>query len=100
MDLAVQACPPLLALVGALRPLRNFDLGYHVRTGELLLGPGYPTVDPFSYTVTRPWVLEQWLGSIFYYLAWAAGDFAGVTIVQAVLVAIVFALSGRAARAT
>jgi xanthosine utilization system XapX-like protein len=98
--LAARACPLLLAFVVALRPLRNFDLGYHVRTGELLLGPGYPAVDPFSYTVTRPWVLEQWLGSIFYYLAWAGGGFVGVTIVQAVLVVVVFALSGRAALRT
>ena len=100
LAVAVQACPPLLAVLLALRPLRNFDLGYHVRTGELLLGPGYPATDPFSYTVTRPWVLEQWLGSVFYYLVWAVGGFVGVTIVKALLVGGVFALSGRAARQT
>lgn len=100
LAVAMQACPPLLAFVIALRPILNLDLGYHIRTGELLLGPGYPATDPFSYTVTRPWVLEQWLGSIFYYVVWAMGGFSGVTVAQGVVVAIVFALSGRAARGT
>ena len=62
--MAAQACPPLLAVLLALHPVRDFDIGYHLRTGQLLTSTGYPQADPFSYT-SPPWVLEQWLGSVW-----------------------------------
>src|SRR5580698_7329630 len=52
-------------LVGALsnRPLADADIGWHIRTGELILAThAVPHTDPFSSTMQgQPWFAWEWL---------------------------------------
>ena len=55
-----------VALSGAalsLRPAVDSDLGWHLRTGQLILASGQvPRADPFSHTMAgHPWVDNEWL---------------------------------------
>jgi len=49
-----------------LRPLLDPDLGWHVRTGSLILATHHiPTVDPYSFTKAgAPWVEHEWLWQV------------------------------------
>ncbi len=93
------SCGALLALVLALHPVVNFDLGFHLRTGEIVLAQGIPTTDPFSFTIEgAPWFLEQWLGTTIFYAVWKTLGIEGLVVFKAAVVALAFflvTLSGR-----
>lgn len=100
LELALLLCAPLLAAVLALRPVDNFDLGFHLRLGELVLTHGIPVTDPFSYPGEgQPWALEQWLGPAAFALAWRAFGIAGCIVLKAVVVFFAFLCVALAARA-
>jgi len=91
---------PALAFVLALRPVDNFDLGFHLRIGEYVLAKGIPTTDPFSWPGEgRPWALEQWIGPVAFHLAHRAAGLAGVLVMRAIVVALAYLLVSVAARA-
>jgi hypothetical protein len=89
----------VLLVLLALTPLKNAllrdaDIGWHIRTGELILTHhAIPHADPFSYT--RPnaaWYATEWL-----YEAWIAAvhhfyGLEGVVLFTAFLLAAIFAL--------
>ena len=78
----------LLAFVLALRPIDNFDIGFQLRTGQLVLESGIPTTDPFSFPgAGQPWALEQWLGPLLLWLAFKAGGIAAVVVLKALVAA-------------
>ena len=56
----------LLSGLTLLRPALDPDLGWHLRTGELILASGkIPTADPYSFTVAgAPWVEHEWLWQV------------------------------------
>jgi len=60
-------------LVGAVFVVaRNFDVNpdfwWHAKVGETILATHHwPTVDPFSFTVTgQPWLAYEWLGDVLF----------------------------------
>jgi hypothetical protein len=95
--LALRWVAPLLAFGLALRPIDNFDIGFQLRTGQLVLESGIPTTDPFSFPGEgQPWALEQWLGPLAFWLAYRAGGIAGVIVLKALAAAGAVALVTRA----
>ncbi|HLG70968.1 MAG TPA: hypothetical protein VK009_11150 [Chloroflexota bacterium] len=53
----------LAGALAVLRPPLDPDLGWHLRTGQIILASHrIPTTDPFSYTkLGAPWVEHEWL---------------------------------------
>jgi hypothetical protein len=85
---------PTLAFALALRAVDNFDLGFQLRIGELVLQSGIPTADPFSFPGEgMPWALEQWLGPAALFLAFRTLGIAGVIVFKALIAAAAIGLA-------
>jgi hypothetical protein len=76
------------------RPLADADIGWHIRTGELILAThSLPRTDPFSSTMQgQPWFAWEWLYDIALGLLHYACGLNGVVWLCAVVVAAVLAL--------
>jgi hypothetical protein len=96
---ALAAAPPLLAFCLALRPIENFDIGFILRIGERVANSGIPVTDPFSFPGEgKPWALEQWLGPLLFWKAYAAGGLTGLIVFKALICAAFVSLAYFAAR--
>jgi hypothetical protein len=53
----------------------DVDVGYHMRTAQHIVeGQGIPKTNTFSYTTPeQPWLLQQWLGTLIFYLPYRIG---------------------------
>src|SRR5215475_1111239 len=53
----------------AARPMRDPDLWWHLRTGELIVqSHDVPHTDPFSFTrQVQPWINHEWLSDVLIY---------------------------------
>jgi hypothetical protein len=76
------------------RPLADPDIGWHIRTGELILAThSLPRTDPFSSTMQgQPWFAWEWLYDMLLGILHRAGGLNGVVWLCALLVAAIFAL--------
>src|SRR6266404_4081412 len=76
------------------RPLADADIGWHIRTGELILAThSLPRTDPFSSTMEgHPWFAWEWLYDILLGILHRACGLNGVVWLCALLVAAIFAL--------
>jgi len=76
------------------RPLADPDIGWHIRTGELILAThSLPRTDPFSSTMQgQPWFAWEWLYDILLGILHRAGGLNGVVWLCALLVAAIFVL--------
>jgi hypothetical protein len=76
------------------RPLADADIGWHIRTGELILAThSLPRTDPFSSTMQgQPWFAWEWLYDIVLGLLHHACGLNGVVWLCAVVVAAILAL--------
>jgi hypothetical protein len=81
-----------------IRPLGDPDLGWHLRTGQMIVHHGFTTVDPWSFASTRPWVLHEWGGEVIMYAAYAADGYTGVMALRVLLMALLGYLVMRACR--
>jgi hypothetical protein len=83
-------------LVGPLsnRPLADPDIGWHIRTGELILAThSLPRTDPFSSTMQgQPWFAWEWLYDLLLGILHRACGLNGVVWLCALLVAATFVL--------
>jgi hypothetical protein len=82
----------LLAGPLSLRPLADADIGWHIRTGELILDSrALPRTDPFSSTMQgQPWFAWEWLYDILLGVLDHACGLNGVVWLCALLVASIF----------
>ena len=76
------------------RPLADADIGWHMRTGELILAThSLPRTDPFSSTMQgQPWFAWEWLYDIVLGVLHQACGLNGVVWWCALLVAGIYAL--------
>ena len=76
------------------RPLADPDIGWHIRTGELILAThSLPRTDPFSSTMHgQPWFAWEWLYDILLGILHRACGLNGVVWLCALLVAAIFTL--------
>ncbi len=75
-----------------LRPVSDPDLGWHLRTGQLVLQGGFPTRDTWSFASTERWVLHEWLGEVVLYLASAVAGDRGVIALRCVTMLVLASL--------
>jgi len=76
------------------RPLADPDIGWHIRTGELILAThSLPRTDPFSSTMQgQPWFAWEWMYDILLGILHRAYGLNGVVWLCALLVAAIFVL--------
>ncbi|HEY6475188.1 MAG TPA: hypothetical protein VI456_01325 [Polyangia bacterium] len=76
---------PALAFLLCCSPLADFDVWWHLRTGQLILETGaVPRVDLFTYTnATRPWIDVHWLYQIGLAIAYRAGGASLLVLLKA-----------------
>src|ERR1700691_4632168 len=76
------------------RPLADADIGWHIRTGELILDThALPRTDPFSSTMQgQPWFAWEWLYDILLGILHPATGLSGIVWLCALLIAASFAL--------
>ncbi|WP_335672099.1 hypothetical protein [Phyllobacterium zundukense] len=62
--------------------LQDPDNWWHVKVGlDLLTSRAFPTIDTYSYTFAgSPWIAKEWLGQVFFALAYKAGAWNGVAL--------------------
>lgn len=86
----------------ALSPMANNDLWWHLGTGRWMLEHHrLPVEDPFSFThFMQPWHDVEWLSEIAMFGVWTAAGDAGLVLVAALLLALVFGLVRSLARLT
>ncbi len=67
------------------------DVGFHVRTGELVVQNGtIPATNIFSFTQPeQSWLLHQWLPSILFYGAWVCGQVPGLILTKALVIGLI-----------
>jgi hypothetical protein len=84
------------ALVPATGPVRDFDVYWHVRLGDLILRTQrLPTREPWDFpALGRPWVAHSWLSDVVLAVVHRAG-WGGVVALRLVLGAALLALLAR-----
>jgi hypothetical protein len=81
-------------------PIEDTDFWWHLKTGQYIVQQHrLPVPDPFSYTagtdaVARFNLTHEWLSQAVLYLVYAAGGFAAVAVVRALLLAAICGLVG------
>ncbi|MFQ5668996.1 MAG: hypothetical protein ACE5HD_00590 [Acidobacteriota bacterium] len=80
---------PAVAGLFTLRRFNDFDIFWHVRTGQWILSHGRaPVVDPFgSVTANRPWMEVSWAADVAMALIVKATGFLGLQLVAVLIVA-------------
>jgi hypothetical protein len=70
------------------------DVPWYLRAGEEIVRRGeIPTTDSFSYTSHQPWLNHEWLSEVVLSAAHAVGDFVGLGLFHAGLVALILLLA-------
>ncbi len=74
------------------RPLADTDIGWHIRTGELILAThSIPRTDPFSSTMNgQTWFAWEWLYDLLLGFLYSVGGLNGVVWLSALLIGSVF----------
>lgn len=67
----------LVTWISFMHPLPTLDFWWHLKIGEIVSTTGeIPRVDLFSFTQAgQPFIHQNWLGEVFYYLTYRAGGF-------------------------
>ncbi|HET7701227.1 MAG TPA: hypothetical protein VFM06_10225 [Candidatus Limnocylindria bacterium] len=80
-------------LLAATQPIADTDLFWHLATGRETLAHGPVRTDVFSWTVRgAPVSVDQWLGQLALYGAYAALDWRGIALLRVVAVGALLAL--------
>jgi hypothetical protein len=85
-------CFFLFLLNAALFKVSDVDVGYHIRTGELLLETrAIPSQNTFSYTHEHhPWLLHQWLPAILIHGIDRLGGYHAIILATVALATAIF----------
>jgi len=83
-----------LLAIAALAPIRAYDAFWHLATGRWIVDHhSIPTTDPFAIaSEKKPWINGEWLYEVAMYATSGGGNVVAVSIVNALLVAAIFAL--------
>ena len=90
----------IFTFVAGFFEVSDADVGFHVRTGELVCETGaIPSRNTFSFTQPdQPWLLHQWAPGVLIEQVWRHAGIAGLVTLKALLGAVAILLSALAAR--
>lgn len=99
--LSLAACFILLLLF-ACRQDVDYDLGFHLRAGQWILqNHAFPSKDTFTYTVNQNDYIDlHWLYQVGIYLLYGLTGYAGLSVMNILLILTVFSLTIRRMRRT
>jgi|GEM_PF-1498456 len=85
----------------ALRPIADYDTGYHLKTGEYIVThKTVPLYDIFSYTALGArWIAHYWLADVIFYLVYVVGGLWGLIIFVAAIAVLAYSILFKTARA-
>src|SRR5581483_11493979 len=85
----------LLVFLFAFRQNIDFDMGYHLRTGQWILqNHAFPQKDTFTYTVNQNDYIDlHWLYQIACYLLYQTSGYAGISLAHLILILAAFGLT-------
>lgn len=73
--------------------LKDYDLWWHLRTGQLLLSGCFPHADIFSYTAAgKEWILHEWGSEVIFYALYKQVGSAGILLLRALIAALVIGI--------
>jgi tetratricopeptide (TPR) repeat protein len=74
--------------------LQNFDIWWHLKTGELIVTEGsIPDTDPFSYTAYgQSWITHEWLSEVVFYLVQMNLGYSGLIYLKALILSLAITL--------
>ncbi|NOZ59360.1 MAG: hypothetical protein GXO66_07300, partial [Euryarchaeota archaeon] len=77
----------LIVILLAAEPVKNYDIWWHLKTGEIIYSTGeVPHSDPFSYTKAgEAWINHAWLSQLIFYLVYSASGFYGIVMLKVFL---------------
>src|SRR3954470_15243051 len=77
----------LAGILAALQPTSDTDVWWHLATGRETLASGFVRADLFSWSVRgAPVSLDQWLGQVAMWIAYATAGWHGVAMLRVALV--------------
>jgi hypothetical protein len=84
----------VLAAIAAVAPIRSYDYFWHLTTGRWIVEHhSIPTFDPLAVASAHmPWINGEWLYQIVLYALHGIGGDAGISILNAILIASIFAI--------
>lgn len=87
----------VFTFVFATAKIRNFDIWWHLRTGEWILQNGrVPQTDPFSFTAEgTPWVVHYWLSDVLFAWLNRLAGVNGLIVLSAAVMATTFVIVHR-----
>lgn len=81
----------LLVFFLTFRPSTDPDLGWHLKTGELILERGIPKTDWYSYTMPDyPWIAHEWLSDVITYQIFSVTGLLGLSFFFSLFLTIIF----------
>jgi tetratricopeptide (TPR) repeat protein len=80
------------AFLVALKKVYNYDIWWHLKTGQWILETGkIPHADPFTFTTPgAPWWPHYWFSDVFFALVLRMGGIDGLILLKALVVATAF----------
>jgi len=80
------------AFLVALKKVHNYDIWWHLKTGQWILETGkIPHADPFTFTTPgAPWWPHYWFSDVLLALGLRMGGIDGLILLKALLVAVAF----------
>lgn len=92
--LALGACFLLLILFACRKDV-DYDLGFHLRAGQWILqNHAFPSKDTFTYTVNQNDYIDlHWLYQVGIYLLFGLTGYAGLSVMNILLILTVFSLT-------
>lgn len=83
----------LAAFAASRAPVSDSDLFWHLAVGRDVATQGIPRLDEYSWTVEgRPVLVDQWLGELALYVAFAIGSWRGIITLRAIVVGAIAAI--------
>lgn len=84
----------LLTIIFSLKQINNPDIGFHLRSGQWIVeNLEFPSKDVFTYTSTsNDYIDMQWLYQVVMYAVQSAFGYAGLTIINVLLILLSFYL--------
>src|SRR3954447_1396992 len=84
----------VLAAIAAVAPIRSYDYFWHLSTGRWIVEHhAIPQFDPLAVASAHvPWINGEWLYEIVLYALHAVAADAGISIINAILIAAIFAI--------
>lgn len=84
----------LIVLFLSIEPIKNYDIWWHLKTGELIVETGkIPKSDIFSYTsFGASWINHEWLAQVLLYMAYKVQGAYGLVLLRTILLTFTFFL--------